>query len=142
MGQTEEETQRVVNVVLPYIELSLIPSIVEFLVQQSLDADQIWEIALSSTKWNELGTRSDPFSSKLKQAALMSMFGYHRVSLAIVNGLGESDVYSICSCSPQSPFFPEPEVLLQAIARNTDITSQEILFRHLVPCVVFLPSER
>ena len=141
VGRTEEETQGVLSLVLPYVELSLIPSVLAFATLRGSDAEQIWRISLSSAKWKELSAATDMFSAKLKQASLMFTFGYYHASLAILSALELRETYSICSCNPLSPFFPESRELFQTINRRTDITYKELLLKYFAPCVVYLPSE-
>ena len=137
---TEAETQTAVSLVLPYLELSLLSSLVATASHEHQSEDRVWRL-LSSKRWYELSTLSDSYSSRLKQASLMHSLGFYHASLHVLLQLTDISSFSYCSCY-NNILHTAPEIIFETIKpRLHVITRDHILNQVLTPCVVFLPTE-
>ena len=138
---TQEETKRVVSHVLPYIELSLMSNIVEKAVEEKKDDDTIWRL-LTSHSWNKMGSVSDAFTAKLKQATLMYTYGYYQSSVYVLRHLESQVGFSVCDCNEEEKKTPYLQTLLHAAKEMPNISVEDFVKNFMRPCIVFLPSER
>lgn len=144
---TEKETQRAVSVLLPYLELSLTSNLITMAIGQSLGDAEIWRL-VSSNKWRELSYQSEPFSPRLKQAAIMYSLGYYQAAAAVLTPLLNKKDYSNCSCdrsfsvfSDVGPICKLTKSAAQEPTKRGAHVNQEPIKDMFTPCVVFLPTE-
>ena len=105
---TFEETTRALSLTEPYVEMSLMSMTIAY-VNSTQGSTKTTYNAMISDRWNEIGSTSDAFSAKLKQACLLHMSGYSVVSLDLLLSLESkmnSKVVSICRCSSAESHFP------------------------------------
>ena len=146
---TEEETQKAIKEVLPYLELSLLSNRISAARNQHESDERMWHL-LTSDSWNDLTLQSDYFSCKLKQASLMYMSGFYSSSVDVLLSLVNCVRCSFCYCED-----PDEEQIvarvasvllhmsdIQATRGTPNITRDNLLSEVIVPCVVFLPTEQ
>ena len=139
---TVAETQKALGLLLPYLELSLMSTLIAAAKQQHQSNDTIWQL-LTSDIWHELSLKSDSFSSKLKQASLMYMCGYFQSSVDVLLPLCNCLRPSVCHCGLlEERQIPHPASVLEEAEERTNITTEYILTKLVSPCVVFLPAEQ
>lgn len=133
---TEEESQEVITLILPFLQLSLLAlRVVETLENR---AEKLAEI-VNHEKWAALNAADG--SSKLKQACAMLMLGYPNLStniLASTLQIGSRKKQPLCGCYDN---LPKP---LSYIITGVPLKQQNIikvLCNLYQPCVVFLPNE-
>ena len=134
----EDKTRQAISYIVPYLEVTLIANMVAMLKQQC-KRNQIWS-CLSSNIWNHLSENSD-CSVKLKQASLMFIFGYYRESLDILVSLDQNQRYSACYCYNEEEVSPKNQEFLDEIVAAVDHMMNKLIFKTVVPCVAFLPTE-
>ena len=142
---TVDEVRKASNMLLPYIELSLLSNLVaEAYKKEDTETDRTaaCEKILMSDKWKELGAMSDCYSLKLKQATFLFMLGQYDVSLALLKTATENNIartrISFCYCRDMPVTHPSE---LYAIVHEHDISCQDFLCSYIAPCVVYLQSE-
>ena len=111
-------------------------NIVALSVQRGDARETTWGY-LTNARWQEISHSSDPFTSKLKQAGLMSGLGHHRASLNVLSTIENKESLKGCFCHPEAVQFSEQEKRL--LVR---LSADEILHQSLAPCVLFLPTEK
>ena len=130
------DTQRTIAMLVPYIEIYLMSNIVALSVMRGDARETTWGY-LTNVRWQEISHSSDPFTSKLKQAGLMSGLGHHRASLNVLSTIENKESLKGCFCHPEAVQFSEQEKRL--LVR---LSADEILHQSLAPCVLFLPTEK
>ena len=136
---TTEDTTRALSLVKPHIELSIMSNFIAFSFQQLLPRAELHR-RLFMQNWNDISTELDPFSSNLKRATFLHVFGFYRDSLDVLNSMKGTACYSICSCEPYRNTLPS-ESLAENCSNVHGINTKELLSRYITPCVVFLPTE-
>ena len=138
---TQEQMKPVLQLMSPYIELSLVSILIAAEIKQGKQSEEIWPL-LASDKWNELCAQSDSFSSKLKQASLMYSLGFYYSSLDILLTLAGLTRFTDCRCYEDRPVNPLNNGLLQSVPGHSCTTVEDILKKYIVPCVYYLPLEK
>ena len=142
---TVDEVRKASNMLLPYIELSLLSNLVaQAYMKDGTEADRTTacEKILLSGKWKELGAKADCLSLKLKQATFLYMLGRYGVSLAILKTtidykiVSQSIPFCYCRNMPDTH-----STKLYAIVRKHNLSCQDFLGSCIAPCVVYLQSE-
>ena len=131
-------TQRTIALLVPYIEIYLMSNIVALSVKRGDTRETTWGY-LTSDKWHEISHSSDPFTSRLKQASLMTALGYHRHSFNVLSSIENKESLNGCGCyfeSGKIPYSKQEAILLES--KSVD----EILHQICTPCVLFLPTEK
>ena len=131
-------TQRTISLLIPYIDTDLMSNIVALSVMRRDTRETTWGY-LTSDKWQEISPSSDPFTSKLKQASLMTALGYHSTSLNILSTIENKESLNRCECYLKSYRFQYSEQEMQLFAR---LSTDELLHQFWTPCVLFLPTEK
>ena len=131
-------TQRTISLLVPYIEIYLMSNIVALSVKRGDTRETTWGY-LTTDKWQEISHSSDPFTSRLKQASLMSALGYHSQSFNLLSTIENKKDLDGCVCSskPAKFLFSEQEARL-FVRLSTD----ELHHQFWTPCVLFLPTEQ
>ena len=127
-----EEVRHAVSLLVPYVDIQLMSLLVVLAKRRSRSRSFILNL-LTSEKWHALSLESDLFSSKLKQASLLYMLEYYEMSLEILDTLENQMRQSVTACHP----FDRRQLLSLPMS-----SFEEILHRHMMPCVLFLPAER
>ena len=135
---TEEETQRALSLILPFLYLSLLSCEIVQRIDKPTEAVQY---ILKDNAWS----LADPIysSAKLKKASALSMLGYHQLSLDVLSSFTITE--NICSCfcnCPKILYIPAIRILVQATQDRHDITTIELLRDFVQPCVHFFPHEQ
>ena len=140
---SKEDTRIAKSLILPYLELFMMTNSVAFAVKQGKQEEAIWRY-LTSAKWREISLLSDSFSSILKQASLLFMFGYYRESLKVLSTLTALVRFTACICyrDKDERISPSDESLIQATSELTNVSAQDLLRNVIIPCVCFLPTEK
>ena len=128
------DTQRTIALLVPYIELYLMSNIVALSVKRGDTRETPWGY-LTSDKWHKISHSSDPFTSRLKQASLMTALGYHRHSFNVLSTIENKESINGCGC--YRTYKSIERLTLEAVA-----TVDEMLHRFWTPCVLFLPTEK
>lgn len=131
-------TRKAIAIVLAYVDLSLISNLTVLAKNINKDNDFLLKLLLCQ-KWHEISMTADSFSSKLKQASFLYMLGYCDISLDVLLPLEHKvndKLQSFCGCLETTENRLSPSV-----AQQVD-TMEQLLNRFLIPCIVFLPSER
>ena len=137
---TKAQTRKAALFFLTYLESSLVPIMVVNYVLRG-EAKKAVGILLSS-KWEELSSRADSLSVKLKQSALLYVLGYHEASEEILTSLEDRCnklQISWCNCKMFSPSIP---MLFRLIMAAQKPSYQEFINCYFVSCVTFLQSEK
>ena len=130
-------TQRTISLLVPYIELYLMSNTVALSLKRGDTRETTWGY-LTCDKWQEISHSSDPFTSRLKQASLMSALGCHRHSLYVLSTIENKESFKGCGCFSSSVLqFSKQEIRLLG-----SLSADEILHQFLTPCVLFLPTEK
>ena len=134
---TEEETQRALSLILPFLHLSLLSCEIVHRIDKPTEAVQYIR---KDNSWFLV----DPIysSAKLKQASALSMLGYQQLSLVVLSSFTVRDKLYLCNC--YDPDVPDQDIqlLLQATQDRQDITAIELLRDYFQPCVHFFPHEQ
>ena len=131
-------TRRTIALLVPYIEIYLMSNTVALCVKRGDTKETTWGY-LTSDKWQEISHSSDPFTSRLKQASLMSALGHHRASVNVLSTIENKESLKGCVCHRNSVKFPYSEQEIRLLVR---LSVDEILHRFWTPCVLFLPTEK
>ena len=132
-----DDTQRTTSLLAPYIEIYLMSNTVALSVKRGDTKETTWGY-LTSDKWHEISLSSDPFTSRLKQASLMSALGYHSTSLNILSTIENKESLNGCNCYLKSSIIQYSEQEVRLLGR---MSADEILHQFWTPCVLFLPTE-
>ena len=135
---TEEETQRALSLILPFLYLSRLSCEIVRRIDKPTEAVQY---ILKDKAW----FLADPINSsaKLKQASALSMLGYHQLSLDVLSSFTITEKLCLCFCNyPKILYYPDLRVLVQATQDRQDITTIELLRDFIQPCVHFFPHEQ
>ena len=139
-GHTEQETQKAISHLSPFIELSFMSCLAAFAVKQETDERKIQ--CSSSKSWDEINRTLDAVSARIKQAVLMYMFKNYHQSESLLSFLDTSDRLSVCGCdSIRMIEVVRGYVQLINTIIGQNITIEYALKNVFVPCVVFLPEE-
>ena len=131
-------TRRTIAMLVPYIDTDLMSNTVALSVKRG-DARETTLGYLTSVKWQEISHSSDPFTSRLKQASLMSGFGYHRDSFNVLSTIENKESLDGCGCCLKQVKFLYSEQEARLFAR---LSTDELLHQFWTPCVLFLPTEK
>ena len=132
-------TRRTIALLVPYIEIYLMSNTVALSLKRGDAKETTWGY-LTSDKWQKISHSSDPFTSRLKQASLMSALGYHNTSLNILSSTIENkESLNGCSCYLRSCKFLLSEQEIRLLER---LSTDELLHQFWTPCVLFLPTEK
>ena len=129
------DTQRTIALLVPYIDTYLMSNTVALSVKRGDTRETTWGYLISD-KWQEISHSSDPFTSRLKQASLMSALGCHRLSFNVLSTIENKKSLNRCCCNLKPDQCSEQETRLFA-----RLSADELLHRFLTPCVLFLPTE-
>ena len=135
---TEEETQRALSLILPFLHLILLSCEIVHRKDKPTEAVQY---ILKDNAWS----RADPIysSAKLKQASALFMLGYQQLSLDVLSSFTITDKKCLCLCyCPTILYYPDIDILEQAVRDRQDITTIELLREYIQPCVHFFPHEQ
>ena len=130
-------TQRTISLLVTDIEIYLMSNIVALSVMRGDTRETTWGY-LTSDKWQEISHSSDPFTSRLKQASLMSALGYHRHSYNLLSTIENKESLNGCSCFKLVKLSNSEKETRLFVGQSTD----EILHQFWTPCVLFLPTEK
>ena len=130
------DTQRTIAMLGPYIEICLISNIVALSVQRGDTREKTWGW-ITSVRWHKISHLSDPFTSRLKQASLMSALGCHRHSFNVLSTIENKESLNGCCCLDSGNPYSEQETRWLE-SKSVD----EILHQICTPCVLFLPTEK
>ena len=138
---TREQTQKALSVVCQYIDIRLM-SVMAVLAKSLHKSNAFIFRILTSEKWHQISLKSDPFSSKLKQASLLYMMEFPEVSLAVLLNLERTlqHQFSLCSCSWGRRFHVNFSAENYSTLEGN--TAEEILEKNIIPCVTYLPAEK
>ena len=143
---TAEQTQRVLNLLLPYLEIHLMANRVTMARRQNADPDKILRL-LSSPDWERFGSSVDRYTGKLKHATLLYMCGYYEEAVEILLSI-DDDAFScaVCECDGKNRRQQEFELVQQRELRQANEGRQSLDIEDFVkrfsrPCVMFLPYE-
>ena len=131
-------TRRTIAMLVPYIDTDLMSNTVALSVQRG-DARETTLGYLTSVKWQETSHSSDPFTSRLKQASLMSALGCHRHSFNLLSTIENKESLDGCGCCVKPFKFLLSEQEIRLLGR---LYADEILHKFWTPCVLFLPTEK
>ena len=131
-------TRRTIALLAPYIALYLMSNTVALSVKRGDARETTWGY-LTSDKWQKISHSSDPFTSRLKQASLMSALGCHRHSFNVLSTIENKESLNGCCCYFDSVNFPCSEQETRLLERKS---VDEILHQIWTPCVLFLPTEQ
>ena len=131
-------TRRTLALLAPYIEIYLMSNIVALSVKRGDTKETTWGY-LTSDKWHEISHSSDPFTSRLKQASLMSALGCHRHSFNVLSTIENKESFNGCGCDWKSLNFAYLEQERRLVER---LSVDELLHLFWTPCVLFLPTEK
>ena len=131
-------TRRTLALLAPYIEIYLMSNIVALSVKRGDTKETTWGY-LTSDKWHEISHLSDPFTSRLKQASLMSALGCHCHSFNVLSTIENKESLNRCGCNLKSLRFPCSE---QEERLTRRLSTDELLHQLWTPCVLFLPTEK
>ena len=138
---SNEEVRQAVSLVVPYVDIQLMSLLVVFATRRSRSRSFILNL-LTSEKWHVLSLESDLFSSKLKQASLLCMLKYYEMSLEILDTLENQTRKSISVCFCSEKRVADKLQLERQLCQLSLSSYEELLHRYLIPCVLFLPTER
>ena len=139
---TQEETQRVISLLLPYIDLSLMSELIVSAKRSEKSAAVIFG-ALMSDKWREISAQSDSFSAKLKQANYLYILGHRHISLDILTSLNDKihqNIIPLCCCYKRYFHMMKLQIISDSISPS--YSAAELQKHHVIPCVEFLPEEK
>ena len=133
-------TKRTIALLVPYIEIYRMSNTVVLSVQRGDTRETTWG-NLTCDKWQEISHSSDPFTSGLKQASLMSALGYHSHSFNLLSTIENKESLDGCGCClrPVEFLHVYSEQEARLFAR---LSMDELLHQFWTPCVLFLPTEK
>ena len=131
-------TRRFIALLVPYLEIYLMSNIVALSVKRRDTRETTWGY-LTSDKWQETSHSSDPFTTRLKQASLMSALGCHFHSFNVLSTLENKESLNGCNCFLKSYIIQYSEQEIRLLGR---LSADEILHKFWTPCVLFLPTEK
>ena len=138
---TEEETQRVLSLLLPYLQISLMANIVVLAYKQHESPERIWSL-LSSSEWRSVSSRVDRFTGKLKHATLLYMCGYYSASLDLLLSIKDSGIsFAVCECDEKEDAQFDLREFFYTTRRRPRITIEDFMKNFSRPCIMFLPTE-
>ena len=129
------DTQRTISLLVPYMDTDRMSNIVALSVMRGDTRETTWGY-LTSDKWQEISHSSDPFTSRLKQASLMSALGCHRHSYNLLSTIENKESLNGCSC------FKLVKLSEKETRLFLGLSTDEILHQFWTPCVLFLPTEK
>ena len=135
---TEEETQRALSLILPFLYLSLLSCEIVQRIDKPTEAVQY--ILNFNARF-----LADPINSsaKLKQASALLMLGYQQLSLDVLSSFTITKNVCLCFCYQLKILYcPDIDLLVQAARDRQDITTIELLRDYSQPCVHFFPHEQ
>ena len=135
---TEEETQRALSLILPFLHLSLLSCEI---VQRKDKPTEAVEYILKDNDW----FLADHIysSAKLKRASALLMLGYQQLSLDVLSSFTITENVCLCLCNYPKIFnYPDIDLLVHATQDRQDITTIELLRDFIQPCVNFFPHEQ
>ena len=132
------DTQRTISLLAPYIDTDLMSNTVALSVMRRDTRETTWGY-LTSDKWQEISHSSDPFTSRLKQASLMTALEYHCHSFNVLSTIENKESFNGCGCHRKSVNFLLSEQEERLLLR---LSADELLHQFLTPCVLFLPTEQ
>ena len=132
------DTQRTIFLLVPYIEIYRMSNTVALSVQRGDTEETTWGY-LTSDLWHEISHSSDPFTSRLKQASLMTALGWHRDSFNVLSTIENKERFDGCGCCVELDKLSNPEQETRMFLR---LSADEILHQFWTPCVLFLPTEK
>ena len=138
---TEEQVKRALRYIIPYLELSLLSTHVAAAIEQGKASEEILPV-LASDKWHELCTKSDSFSSKLKQVSAMYIFGYHHDSIEILATLTGPVRFTNRVCYSDRIVDPTDNGLVQSVQVLDGFAREDLLKNYIIPCVCSTPVEK
>ena len=136
---SKNETQRALELALPYVELSFMDNLVAWTKKKESCQMDIEDV-LYSQQWNDNAKISNAFSAKLKQASYMLLLGFRQASLQILEtlkGLLDLCKISICGCR----FFLNTVITNEVKTQLKQTSEKEFRTKQCMPCLVFLPTE-
>ena len=131
-------TQRAISLQVPYIEIYLMSNIVALSVKRGDTRETTWGYLISD-RWQEISHSSDPFTSRLKQASLMTALGWHRDSFNVLSTIENKESFGACGCCVEWDELPNSEQETRMFLR---LSADEILHQFWTSCVLFLPTEK
>ena len=134
-------TQRTIALLAPYIEIYRMSNIVALSVKGGDTREKTWGY-LTNVRWQEISHSSDIFTSRLKQASLMSALGYHSHSFNVLSTLENKESIRGCGCfrlwkPDKLPYSEREKRLLLRL-----LSADELLHQFWTPCALFLPTEK
>ena len=130
-------TQRTISLLVPYMDTDRMSNIVALSVMRGDTRETTWGY-LTSDKWQEISHSSDPFTSRLKQASLMSALGCHRHSYNLLSTIENKESLNGCNCFKFVKLSNSEKETRLFVGLSTDV----ILHQFWTPCVLFLPTEQ
>ena len=140
LGYTTQEIQRAMNLILPYLEVSLISNGLALKIAQGETDCEILQQYLATDLWNIVCEHAS-ITSRLKQATYLYVRGYFSASLDILQSLERCRFLSVCYCDVRNAVYPDVDALFAAIPDGQPVTLEYHLNKLLAPCVAFLPPE-
>ena len=135
MDHSKEETKRAFQLVLPYVELSLMSVLVARQLEMP-NGNELGLRLLKSKKWREIGLL---IPARLKQATFLHMCGQISASLSVLSALEHTmnpSMISVCGCQ-----YHHTEVDIATIERIKDMPEPEFRRDMCISCIAFLPTE-
>ena len=131
-------TRRTIALLAPYIEIYIMSNTVALSVKRR-DTNEMTLGYLTSVRWQEISHCSDPFTSRLKQASLMTALGYHCASLDVLSTIENKKSLGGCGCRKINKMVKHLTPTFEQVRR---LSADELLHRFLTPCVLFLPTAK
>ena len=113
--------RRTISLLVPYIVIYRMSNIVALSVMRGDTKEKTWGY-LTDVWWHNISHLSDPFTSRLKQASLMTALGYHRHSLNVLSTIENKESINGCGCRKY-----------KSVERLTVATVDEILHQIWIP---------
>lgn len=135
---TEEETRNAIAFILPYITLDAMSNLITISVRQGKSKEDILAYLLSD-EWHRISIESDMFSSRLKQATYLYMFGHHDMSLNILTDLEgkiSDQIITICNSGGIELSFTE-----KFVCERNRTSFRDLIRNYSLPCSLFYQSE-
>ena len=132
------DKQRTIALLVPYIEIYLMSNIVALSLKRG-DTRETTLGYLTSDKWHEISCSSDPLTSWLKQASLMTALGYHCASLDVLSTIENKESLDGCGCYKINEINKQPTLIFEQVR---GLSADEILHQFWTPCILFLPTEK
>ena len=141
VGHSVTETREALSLLSPYCDITLMSLHIVEAMRMSASNEVILN-RLANERWHAVSLEADPFSAKLKQASAMCMLAYCDLSLKILLGLQDQLEQQISVCGCYGAQFTVPRVMKNSLPAISECSYDELLHRHFLPCVVYLPAER